>query len=394
MKNFTSRVAAVPDAGIGPIMSYAAKFPDTISLGQGAPQFKTPQFVYDELYKKSKTDAFLGMYNSVNDKIQMPLKELIAKDIIEKYKFPPKLSEIYLTLGGIGGLFATLMCILEKGDEVIFFDPSYPLHLSQIALTQATPVFVPLDETNGWALDVEKLKQSITTKTKAIILTNPNNPTGTVLSKPQVEALAKLVTDNKLYLVLDEAYEYLTYETPLYSPMLIEKLRNNIILSKSFSKEYAMTGWRIGYLWAPEEIINKIHNVHLYFTINPATISIVAATIVMGDPRGKEAMLSFRNDISKSRDVICQRMEKLGNLFSLVKPPGSFYLFPRILDPHLSALEFAKKLIEEVGVITIPGDSMGPSGRNHLRISFSASPEVIHKAFDRIDRFAKAHKFA
>ncbi|HCM37192.1 MAG: Aromatic amino acid aminotransferase [Candidatus Gottesmanbacteria bacterium GW2011_GWB1_43_11] len=386
---FAKRVAAVPDAGIGTIMSYAAQFKDTISLGQGAPQFPTPQFVYDQLHQRSKVDPALGMYNSTNDKIQLGLKELLAKDIAKKYGFTPSIDELYLTLGGIGGLFATLMSILEKGDEVVFFDPSYPLHLSQVYLTQATPVFVPLKEDDNWAIDIERLQKSITKKTKAIILTNPNNPTGTILTKAQVQALAQIILEHKLFLVLDEAYEYLTYEQPLFSPLLIPELRERTILSKSFSKEYAMTGWRIGYVWAPSEIINKIHNVHLYFTINPATVSIVAATIVLSDPRGKKAMMQFVDQIRQSREVICQRIDGLKSLFTYTKPQGSFYLFPKILLPNSSGLDFAKRLVRETGVITVPGESMGPAGKGHLRLSFSAKPQLIDRAFDRIDVFVK-----
>ena len=332
------------------------------------------------------------MYNSADDRIQTPLKMLIARDFASKYGFTPELSEIYLTVGGIGGLFAALMSILDRGDEVIYFDPSYPLHLSQTFLAQAKPVFVSLIEKKEWQLDLEKLKRSISGKTKAIILTNPNNPTGTILTEAQIEALAEVVISKNLYLVLDEAYEYLTFNTPVFSPAKIAALRPRLILSRSFSKEYAMTGWRIGYLWAPGEIIKKIHNVHLYFSINPATISIVAATIVMQDPRGKQALNSFREQIKESRTAICRRMDKLKGIFSYTKPQGAFYLFPKILLPGLSAIDFAKKLIEEAGVTTIPGDSMGPSGKGHLRLSFSANSALIHKAFDRIDGFAKKYR--
>lgn len=387
--SFSQRVAQVPDAGIGTMMSYAAQFANTISLGQGAPQFKTPQFVYDLLHERSKTDLVLGMYNAVNDKLQLELKQLLMKEFEGKYGFTPTVEELYLTVGGIGGLFAALMSIVEKGDEVIYVDPSYPLHLSQLALVQAKPVFVPLDESKGWQLDTDRLQASITRKTKAVILTNPNNPTGTVLSEDQVRQVAALVLKHDLYLILDEAYEYLTYEMPLYSPMSILELRQRIIVSKSFSKEYAMTGWRIGYLWAPKEIIENIHNVHLYFSINPATISIVAATLVLSDPRGKEAMEQFKKEITASRGVICERLTRLPHLFSFVKPQGAFYVFPKILNNNTSSIEFAKRLVKEAGVITIPGDSMGPSGKGHLRLSFAASPGTINAAFDRIDAFAQ-----
>ncbi len=391
--NFSRRVADVPDSGIGTIMSYAARYSDVISLGQGAPQFKTPQFVYDELYARSKTDPLLGSYNSENDKIQSPLKELLIKDISEKYGFTPDRNQIYLTLGGIGGLFASLMSILEPGDEVIYFDPGYPLHLSQLALAQAKPVFVPLDEKRDWSPDMDKLTAAVTPKTKAVILTNPNNPTGTVLSREQVEQLSRIILKHNLYLVVDEAYAYLTYDRELYSPMFIPELRQRIILSKSFSKEFAMTGWRIGYVVADPEIIRKISSIHLHFSLNPATISIVAATIVLNDPRGQGAMKEFKSEITKSREVICQRMASLSKLFAFNPPHGSFYLFPRILPPGLSALDLAKRLVDEAQVITIPGDSMGPSGKGHLRLSFSAGPQIINLAFDRLESFCQKNNY-
>ncbi|MFZ2199213.1 MAG: pyridoxal phosphate-dependent aminotransferase [Microgenomates group bacterium] len=384
---FAARVDSIPDAGIGSIMSFASKFENTISFGQGAPQFPTPNFVYEELGKRAKTDSSLGMYNSVNDKVQTPLKRLIVSEMKGKYGFEPDISEIYLTIGGLGGLFAALMSIVEKGDEVIYLDPSYPLHLSQIAITEAVPVYVPLIEELGWKINLNGIKQAITKKTKAIVLTNPNNPTGTVLTQEEVRALSDLILENDLYLVLDEAYEYLTYERPLFSPMMLPDLRERIVLSKSFSKEYAMTGWRIGYLWMKEKLRNKIHGVHLHFSLNPATIAIAAATIVLEDPRGKLAMQAMRSTIEESREVICSRMDRLTGLFSYVKPMGAFYLFPKILPRDLGAKDLAIKLIEQVGVITIPGDTMGPAGVGHLRFSFATSKEKISEGFDRLERF-------
>ena len=368
-------------------MSFAAQFENTVSLGQGAPQFSTPAFIYEELAKRAKEDPSLGMYNSVNDRVQMPLKQLIAAEMEVKYGFLPKMQEIYLTVGGLGGLFAVLMSILEKGDEIIYLDPSYPLHLSQLAITEAKPVFVPLAEEPGWKIDLEGIEGAITPKTRAIILTNPNNPTGTVLTKKEVESLAKIIEKHQLYLILDEAYEYLTYEQPIYSPLKVESIRDRIVLSKSFSKEYAMTGWRIGYLWASQEIIQKIHGVHLHFSLNPATIAIAAATIALRDPRGKKAMEEFKKAISESREVICRRMEGVAQLFGYVKPMGAFYLFPKILIPNLSAKDLAIDLIKEVGVITIPGDTMGPTGAGHLRMAFAAPPARINEAFDRVEQF-------
>ena len=386
---FTNRATNVPNSGIGFMMRYASKYQDVVSLGQGTPLFPTPQFIYDELYQRSKTDKELGMYSSVAK--EKPLKELIIKQMKELYLFQPSLEEIYLTAGGIGGLFAAIMSVVEKGDEIIYFDPSYPLHLSQIHISEAKPVFVSYNEDSQWAIDLNKLEKSVTKRTRAVILTNPNNPTGTVLSEKEVKKLGKIVLEHDLYLILDEAYEFLTYEKKLFSPLKIPELRNNIILCKSFSKEFAMTGWRIGYVYANKEIIKKINDIHVYFSISPATISIVAATIALSDHRGKKAMEEFKMKFTESRAAICQRLDRLPKLFSYHKPDGAYYTFPRFLNFKMSAFDFAKLLVDEARVITIPGSTMGPSGEGHLRMSFAANSKVISAAFDRIDKFAKAH---
>jgi len=389
MYKFTSRVQNIPSSGIGAMMRYAAKYPDVVSLGQGTPLFPTPSFIYDYLYERSKTDLTIGQYSSV--KLENELKELIIKKISKAHGFTPSLKEIYLTIGGIGGLFSALMAFLEKDDEVIYFDPSYPLHLSQIHLTQAKPVFVSYNEDNNWSIDLEKLAKAITPKTRMIILTNPNNPTGTVLSEVEVRKLSEIVLKNNLILILDEAYDFLTYEKKLFSPMQIPELRNNLIVCKSFSKEFAMTGWRIGYVYANSEIITNINNVHTYFSISPATPSIIASIAALSDPRGEEAINYFKGKFTESRKAICDRLEKLPKLFSFSKPEGAYYAFPKVIGFDMSSTDFAKLLIDEAKVITIPGDSMGSAGKNHLRMSFAADAKVIHQAFDRIDEFAQKH---
>jgi aminotransferase len=287
---------------------------------------------------------------------------------------------------------ATFLTILEPGDEIIYFDPSYPIHLSQLHVAGVKPVFVSYIEEEGWKIDLEKLEKSITKDTRAILLTNPNNPTGTVLSRGEVERLAEIVLANDLYLVLDEAYQFLSY-VEFYSPLMIEELRKNTICIKSFSKEFAMTGWRIGYVYAPSELIQRITiDVNTYLCISPSTISIHAGIAALSDPRGKEAMKGFYNEFVKSRDAICSRMDRLKGLFEYHKPQGAYYLFPKIKAfEELPTIDFCKKLVDEARVITIPGDSSGPAGSRHIRMSFAAKREMIDKAFDRIDEFAKRY---
>jgi len=389
---FSQRVQNVPNPCIGAMMRYAAKYPGVVSLGRGTPLFPTPQFIYDYLHERSKSDPAIGQYSS--PKIENELKTLIIQKIEKKHEFIPKLEEIYLTVGGIGGLFSAIMAFLEKDDEVIYFDPSYPLHLSQIHLAQARPVFVSYNENNNWSIDLEKLEKAITFKTKMVILTNPNNPTGTVLSELEVRKLSETILRRNLILLLDETYDFLTYGKELFSPLQIPELRNNLIVCKSFSKEFAMTGWRIGYVYANPEIIAKINDVHVYFSISPSTPSIVASIAALSDPRGEEAISYFKTKFAESRQAICERLEKLPKLFSFSWPDGAYYAFPKIIGFDMPALDFAKMLIDEAKVITIPGDSMGPAGKNHLRMSFAADAKVIHEAFDRIDKFAEKHGLA
>ncbi|MCL5004120.1 MAG: pyridoxal phosphate-dependent aminotransferase [Patescibacteria group bacterium] len=386
---FADRDTNVPVSGIGAMMNYGAKYADVLSLGQGTPIFPTPQFIYDYVHERAKSDPSVGMYSS--PKIENGLKELIIKEMEQLYGFKPMLDNLTLTTGGIGALYSAMMALVQKGDEVIYFDPSYPLHLSQIHLTEAKPVFVSYKEESGWALDLERLKNSVTKNTKAIILTNPNNPTGTVLSKEEVEEIAKIILENNLILILDEAYDFLTYGKELYSPMKMQEIRNNVILCKSFSKEFAMTGWRIGYAYANPEIIKKLNDVHTYFSISPATPSIVAAIAALSNPRGLEAKAGFIKEFRESRETICQRLDRLPKLFSYQKPAGAYYVFPKYLNFDLTALEFARHLVDEVRVITIPGTAMGPAGVNHLRMSFAAKSDYINRCFDRLDQFAKIH---
>lgn len=380
----------LPNSGIHAMMQYAAKYKDVISLGQGTPTFATPQFIFDGVTKRAQIDQSVGMYAAPS--MELELKKLIATEMKQKYGFSADTEELVITSGGVAGLVTALAAFISTGDEVLYFDPSYPIHLSQLHIFEGTPVFVPYKENEQWRFPIEEVEQSITPHTKVILLTNPNNPTGTALSRQEVEKLAEIVLGKNLILILDEAYEYLTYDTELYSPMKIEKLRERTILVKSYSKEYALTGWRIGYTWAPKEIAVKLKSIHTYFNIAAPTPAIVAAITALTDPQGETFVKKTTDIYKQSRQAMCERLKNLPKLFSFYEPSGAYYVFPKILIPE-NALVFAQKLVDEVKVITIPGDSMGPSGKNHLRMSFCIKPETIHTAFDRIDTFAKTHGY-
>ena len=212
-----------------------------------------------------------------------------------------------------------------------------------------------------------------------------------MLSKEEVKELARIVLKHNLILVLDEAYDFLVYEKELFSPLRLPELRNNIVVCKSFSKEFAMTGWRIGYVWADKELMEKIRVVHIHLSVNAVTPSIAAAITALKDTRGKKATAGFVKKFTESRKAICERLDHLPRLFSYYKPEGAYYTFPKYLNMKMNSFKFAEKLVDEAHVITIPGSSAGPRGEGHVRMSFAADKSVIHQAFDRIDKFAKKY---
>ncbi len=391
MNRFTARVTDLPNSGIGYMMRYASKYPDAVSLGQGTPLFPTPPFIYDYLIREAKKNPLVGMYSDTKADIEDTLKSLIAKQMEEEYGFTPEAERLDITVGGVGALFASILSLVEKGDEVIYFEPGYALHLSQLHLAEATPVFVPYDEASGWGFSIEKLRKAMTKKTKLIILTNPNNPTGTVLSEKDVRELVSIVLEYDVMLLLDEAYFFLTYDKKLFSPLRLPEIRNNVILCRSFSKEYAMTGWRVGYAYATPELIQKIHAVGIYTSVCPPTPSIVAATAALSDPRGKMYSEELKKKITESKQAICERLDRLPKLFSYHKPDGAYYIFATYHGFDMPAMEFAKKVVDEARVILIPGSGMGPSGAGCVRMSFAADASVIHSAFDRLEIFAKTY---
>lgn len=388
--DYALRAKDIPNSGITYMMDYAASNPDAIALAQGVPRFPTPEFIYDYVRQKAKEDPSVGMYPQ--KPLKDELKKYISRNMKEIYGFEPKNDELVITTGAIGGLFATMMAALDHEDEVILFEPGYPKHFVQAHLTDAKKVYVKFKKDNGWDVDFDQLEKSISNKTRMIVLANPNNPTGSILPRESIERLVKLALENEAILVADEAYEFIVYDdNEFFSPLMIEEARENIVLAKSFSKEYAMSGWRIGYIYANKKLAEKVNKIHAHYSIGPATIAIHAAIAALMDDRGKKAMDELKNIYRESRDVICKRLDNLPKLFSYKKPQAAFYVFARYQGFDINSFEFAKKLADEAGVVTVPGSSAGPSGEGYIRFTYSMKPNVINEAFDRLDEFAAQH---
>lgn len=372
----------------------ASKYPDVISLAQGVPNFDTPECI------KRRVELALrkGMVAKYSLSPGIPeLRELIETKIAQENMFYDWESEILITAGSIEGITATILALTMPGDEIIIPEPTYTSYREVIVLAGCKPVFVPLNEDNGWSFDIEKFKSAITPRTKAIFYCNPNNPTGTIYSKEQLLELAKLAQENNLYLISDEVYKDFLFEDEkkIFSLAEIPELRKRVIRLFSFSKSYAMTGWRVGYLHSDKSIVKEILKVHDSLVTCAPVISQYGAmgALEMGD----SDLFAMNKEYKKRRDLICNHLDELSHIFSYVRPESAYFVFPKIITrdnelglisdfPDSLSWRFALNLLEKARVAVVPGVAFGPNGEGHIRMSFGRSEKDINEAFRRIKK--------
>lgn len=371
----------------------ASKYPDVISLAQGVPNFDTPECIKRrvELALKRGMVAKYSLSPGISE-----LRELVEIKLAEDKMFYDWEKEILITAGSIEGITATILALTNPGDEIIIPQPTYTSYREVITLAGCTPIFVSLDEEKDWAFDLDKFKAAITPKTKAIFYCNPNNPTGTIYSEEQLTGLAKLAQENNIYLISDEVYKDFLFEKNKKIFSLAEKpeLRKRVVRLFSFSKSYAMTGWRIGYLHSDESVIKEILKVHDSLVTCAPVISQYGAmgALEMGD----KDLIEMNEAYRKRRDLICNHLDDLSHIFSYVRPESAYFVFPKILldkvdysdEEHNGSLswKFALWLLEETKVAVVPGVAFGPDGEGHIRMSFGRSQKDINEAFARMKK--------
>lgn len=296
-------------------------------------------------------------------------------------------SEICVTVGGMEALLASVMTVVDEGDEVILPSPTYASYTEQISLAGGIPVYVPL--TADWKLDLASIEQAVTSRTRALMLCSPGNPTGTVFPNDEILTLCRLAVARDFVIIIDEAYDYMVYdgEKPV-NPLRYDEFRNNIISVSSLSKKFALTGWRIGWVTAAKKWMEQIMKVHDATAICSPTPSQIAALAAIDG--SQTCVDDMRRALNERRAICCERLDKLGSYFSYVPPKGAFYVMARYLFTDDDSHDVAVRLLEEAKVITIPGGAFGPGGNGHLRISFGGEPNILHEAFDRIERWLEA----
>jgi aminotransferase len=390
-----ARVAQITVSAIKQMPVLAAEVGGCVSLGQGIPSFNTPRFIREAVSAELLNDeSKIGKYSLQPGLPE--LKEEVARDLKRTRGLDvDPASELFISCGGMEALAAGLATVIERGDEVILPTPTYASHIEQILFAEGTPVFVPLLEEGGWKMDIEAMRLAVTGKTKAIVLCNPINPTGTVFAEEELRAIADLVIERDLFVITDEAYDFLVYDgLPYFSLLSIPELKERIIGACSFSKRYCMTGWRVGYMYACRRVIEQVLKVHDAFAICAPTVSQYAALAALRatngrDGAGDESVRQLREALARRRDLVCRRLDKLASAFSYVRPSGGYYVFPR-LRSGAKSMDYAIRLLQQAKVITIPGAAFGPAGEGHIRMSFGAADLELEEAFDRLDRFVAA----
>ncbi len=387
MKNeidVSERIRNIEKSAIHEMTRLSKDIDDVAFISWAKPTSKTPRHIRDGAIKAIE-DGSVGGYSQSEGLPE--LREEIAKKLRRDNDIDARKEEVMVTVGAIEGLSAAMMTAIDPGDEVILPSPTYSTHIREILLASGKPVFVPSIEEEGHALDIEGIEEAITPKTEAIIYCSPSNPTGAVYTEEQLKQLADIALEHDLTVITDEAYEYFTYDgQEHFSIGSIPEMKKNTISGFTFTKTYAMTGWRLGYLHADEEMIKQIKKAHIPFAICAPVVSQYAALSALKGPQ--DCVEEFREHYLSGRDLMCDRLDELDEVFDYQKPKGSYLMFPRVkLEEGKDSTSFAKRLLKEAKVSATPGIAFGPTGESHLRMSFCVSEDMINKAFDRMEDY-------
>lgn len=381
MRNpLNEKITTIKPSGIRKFFDIVSEMEDAISLGVGEPDFDTPWHIRDEgIYTLEKGRTF---YTS-----NVGLKELrieIAKYLDRRFhlQYDP-LTEILITVGGSEGIDNAFRAMIDPGDEVLIPQPSYVSYEPCCVLAGGTPVIIELQEKDQFRLTAEELEAAITPKTKILVLPFPNNPTGAVMERSDLEEIAKVVIKHDLYVLSDEIYAELCYLEEHTSIASLPGMRERTIVINGFSKSHAMTGWRLGYACGPKTIMDQILKIHQFAIMCAPTNSQYAAVEAMKN--GDEDVAMMREQYNQRRRFLMHEFERMG--LQCFEPFGAFYIFPSIREFGMSSDEFATRLLREEKVAVVPGTAFGDCGEGFLRISYAYSLDSLRVALGRLEKF-------
>ena len=375
-------IVSIQPSGIRKFFDIVSEMKDAITLGVGEPDFDTPWHIRDEgIYSLEKGKTFYTS-NAGLKELKIEIDRYLTRRCGISYDYN---SEILVTVGGSEAIDIAMRAMLDPGDEVLIPQPSYVSYEPCCILANGKPVIIELKAENQFRLTAEELEAAITPKTKLLVLPFPNNPTGAIMEKADLEAIAEVVEKYDLYVISDEIYSELTYteESNHVSIASLPGMKERTVLINGFSKAYAMTGWRLGYACGPELIIKQMTKIHQFAIMCAPTTSQYAAVEALRN--GDEDVAKMREEYNGRRRYLMQRFKEMG--LDCFEPFGAFYVFPCIKEFGMTSDEFATKLLEAQKVAVVPGTAFGACGEGFIRISYAYSLDVLRKAMDRIEAF-------
>lgn len=384
MRNpLSDKIVAIPPSGIRKFFDIVSEMKDAISLGVGEPDFDTPWHIREEgIYSLEKGRTFYTSNAGLRE-LKVEISQYLKRRFDVSYDAD---QEVMVTVGGSEAIDIAMRAMLNPGDEVLIPQPSYVSYVPCCVLADGVPVIIELEEKDEFRLTPEKILEKLTPKTKILVLPFPNNPTGSVMNRADLEGIANIIEEHDLFVISDEIYAELTYgEEEHVTITSLPGMKERTVLISGFSKAYAMTGWRLGYACAPEVILSQMVKIHQYAIMCAPTTSQYAAIEALRN--GDEDVAHMRESYDQRRRYLIHAFKEMG--LECFEPFGAFYMFPSIKRFGMTSEEFATRLLQEEKVAVVPGTAFGDCGEGFLRISYAYSLKNLKEALGRMERFVK-----
>lgn len=378
-------IKTLKPSGIRRFFDLAQSMEGVISLGVGEPDFTTPWSVIEASYHSLERGFTAYTPNAGLPALRQSITKYLNKRFSVSYRAE---DEVIVTVGASQAIDLAFRAIINPGDEVIVMEPSFVSYIPTITLAGGVPVVVDTCEANAFKLTKEALEAAITDKTKAVLICSPNNPTGAVLNREDLAGISDVIKRHDLLVISDEIYADLIYEEAYTSIASLDEMKERTLLVSGFSKAFAMTGWRLGYVCGPEYLISHMLKIHQYTIMSAPTMAQYGAVEALEN--GLEEVAMMKESYKQRRNYVIKALTRMG--LTCHVPGGAFYVFPSIKSTHLTSSEFAERLLMEEKVAVVPGNVFGESGEGYVRCSYAASMKQLTEAMTRIESFIKKIK--
>lgn len=386
-ERLSRRVRETPPSGIRRFFDILATMPEVISLGIGEPDFVTPHHIIDA----GITSLREGYTSYTSNSGMLELRQLVSDHLARLYgvHYDPE-KEILITVGVSEALHLATLALIDAGDEVIVPQPCFVAYTACVAFAGGVPITIPTVVEHDFQVTAEQIEAVITPRTRALLIGYPNNPTGAVMSRERLTEIADLAERYDLLVISDEIYDRLVYGVSHTCFPTLPGMRERTLLLGGFSKDFAMTGWRLGFACGPADLMSGLRKIHQYIIMSAPTPAQHAAIVALTDPRSETSVRSMVEEYDRRRRVIVDGLNEIG--LACFEPRGAFYAFPSVESTGLSSEAFSEKLLLEEQVAVVPGNAFGAGGEGYVRCAYTASMEDIQEALNRMERFVRRYR--